>query len=312
MRSRPHPRCTESIAAVRLRRTEPRAAARRAAGQRAERPARGWTQSLQRLAATAGLSAGRLCGALLWGALLWGAVAFTTVEAEAADPERVLRIATEGAYPPFNYVDDDGALAGFDVDIAWALCAVIEVDCVLVAEPWNSIIDGLVEQRYDAIVASMSVTEERKRQVAFTDKYYSTPMRFVAKRDSFLRMEEVTEQAIGAQAETTSFDYLQDGHPFGENLHAFETMEEAYAALLAGEVAAVLTDSLVAWDFLKSDPGQAFSFVGDPIYTDTEIAIAVRKEDEALRQDINRAITLLIIDGTYQEINQKYFPFSIY
>lgn len=250
-----------------------------------------------------------VCGALISGALICGAV---VAEAEAAESERVLRIATEGAYPPFNYLDDDGALAGFDVDIAWALCAVIEVDCVLVAEPWNTIIDGLVEQRYDAIVASMSVTEERKQQVAFTDKYYSTPMRFVAKRDNFLRMEEVEGQPLGAQAETTSFDYLQDGQPFGENLHAFETMEEAYAALLAGEVAAVLTDSLVAWDFLKSDPGQAFSFVGEPIYTDTEIAIAVRKEDEELRQDINRAITLLIIEGTYQDINQKYFPFSIY
>ena len=236
--------------------------------------------------------------------------------AEAAEEGRVegsvLRIATEGAYPPFNYLDETGALGGFDVDFTWALCAVMEVRCELVAEPWNTIIDGLVEQRYDAIVASMSVTEERKRQVAFTDKYYSTPMRFVAKRDSFVGTTDVKGRSVGAQAETTSFDYLKDGYPFGQSLHAFETMEEAYAALLTGEVEAVLTDSLVAWDFLKSEAGQAFSFVGDPIYTDTEIAIAVRKEDEDLRQSINRAITLLIIDGTYQEINQKYFPFSIY
>ncbi|WP_162906585.1 transporter substrate-binding domain-containing protein [Algihabitans albus] len=232
--------------------------------------------------------------------------------AETSEDVRVLRIATEGAYPPFNYVDESGDLGGFDVDFTWALCAVMEVECILVAEPWNSIIDGLVENRYDAIVASMSVTEERKSRVAFTDKYYSTPMRFVAKRDSFVGKTEVKGRAVGAQAETTSFDYLKDGYPFGQGLYAFETMEEAYAALLTGEVEAVLTDSLVAWDFLKSEPGQAFSFVGDPIYTDTEIAIAVRKGDEDLRQSINRAITLLIINGTYQEINQKYFPFSIY
>ena len=244
------------------------------------------------------------------------AASLFSTPAEAAEERRVegsvLRIATEGAYPPFNYLDETGALGGFDVDFTWALCAVMDVRCELVAEPWNTIIDGLVEQRYDAIVASMSVTEERKRQVAFTDKYYSTPMRFVAKRDSFVGTTDVKGRAVGAQAETTSFDYLKDGYPFGQSLHAFETMEEAYAALLTGEVEAVLTDSLVAWDFLKSEAGQAFSFVGDPIYTDTEIAIAVRKEDEDLRQSINRAITLLIIDGTYQEINQKYFPFSIY
>lgn len=250
--------------------------------------------------------------AVLYLAALVVAVAASHAPARAAEDGRVLRIATEGAYPPFNYVDETGELGGFDVDFTWALCAVMEVQCELVAEPWNTIIDGLVDQRYDAIVASMSVTEERKRWVAFTDKYYSTPMRFVAKRDSFVGMNDVAGRAVGAQAETTSFDYLKDGYPFGQSLYAFETMEEAYAALLTGEVEAVLTDSLVAWDFLKSEAGQAFSFVGDPIYTDTEIAIAVRQEDEDLRQSINRAITLLIINGTYQEINQKYFPFSIY
>ena len=186
------------------------------------------------------------------------------------------------------------------------------LECVLVAEPWDSIIDGLVAERYDAIVASMSVTDERRTRVAFTDKYYSTPMRFVARRDGLSDAEDLTGRAIGAQAETTSHDYLLKGHPYGRDIHAYPTMEDAYASLLAGRIDAVLTDSLVAWDFLKSDAGQPFSFVGDPIYTDTEIAIAVRKEDERLRRRFNKAIAILINDGTYQRINQKYFPFSIY
>jgi polar amino acid transport system substrate-binding protein len=223
-----------------------------------------------------------------------------------------LRVATEGAYPPFNYLDENGELAGFDVDYARALCTVMKVRCELVAEPWGSIIDGLVERRYDVIVASMSVTEERKRRVAFTDKYYSTPMRFVARKADGDRLATLHGRTIGAQAETTAMAYLIDGFPFGRDLRPYETMEEAYAALLAGKVEAVLTDSLVAWDFLKSPAGRVFSFVGEPIYTDTEVAIAVRKDAETLRRRLNRAIALTIIDGTYQRINQKYFPFSIY
>jgi len=232
--------------------------------------------------------------------------------APATAGDGVLRIATEGAYPPFNFRNEAGELTGFDVDFARALCDTMNTRCELQAEPWDSIIAGLLEQRYDAIVASMSVTEARKQKVAFTDKYYSTPMRFVARRGAFTSSDQLQGGVLGAQAETTSYAFLTNGDPYGARVHAFATMEEAYAGLLAGEVDAVLTDSLVAWDFLKSDAGQPFSFVGDPIYTDTEIAIAVRKEDEALRRRFNKAIALLIIDGTYQRINQKYFPFSIY
>ena len=231
--------------------------------------------------------------------------------AARAEPP-TLRVATEGAYPPFNYRDETGNLAGFDVDYAKALCVVMKVRCELVAEPWGTIIDGLVERRYDVIVASMSVTQERKRRVAFTDKYYSTPMRFVARKADSDRLATLTDRTIGAQAETTAIAYLTQGFPFGHDLRPYATMEEAYAALLAGEVEAVLTDSLVAWDFLKSPAGQPFSFVGEPIYTDTEVAIAVRKDAEKLRRRLNRAIALTIIDGTYRRINQKYFPFSIY
>ena len=102
----------------------------------------------------------------------------------AADAPQKVRIATEGAYPPFNFKAPDGSLQGFDVDIANAVCAEAHLDCTIVAQDWDGIIPGLLAKKYDAIVASMAVTEERKKKVAFTNKYYNTPPSWIAPKDS--------------------------------------------------------------------------------------------------------------------------------
>ena len=95
-----------------------------------------------------------------------------------------IRIATEGAYPPFNFVDADGTLKGFDVDIANALCEEMKAKCTLVANDWDGMIPGLQAGKFDAVIASMSITEDRLKQIDFTNKYYSTPLAIAVAKDS--------------------------------------------------------------------------------------------------------------------------------
>lgn len=116
---------------------------------------------------------------------------------QAAD----LRVGVEGAYPPFSWKEPDGTLKGFDIDIAHAICAEMNRECVLVEQDWDGMIPALLAKKFDAIIASMSITEERKKRVDFSDKYYNTPAKFVAKKGAGLEitMEGLKGKRIGLQ-----------------------------------------------------------------------------------------------------------------
>ena len=134
-------------------------------------------------------------------------------DADAGLPA-TLRIGTEGYYPPFNYIDESGELKGFDIDIALALCTQMEVECEFVAQDWDGIIPALLAKKYDAIVASMSITDERKRVVSFTDKYYSNQVRFVAGKGGGFDPGFLSGKNIGAQRATIAASWLEEnaGH----------------------------------------------------------------------------------------------------
>lgn len=242
---------------------------------------------------------------------------------EVAAPDmakKKVTIATEGAYAPFNFVDANGKLQGFDVDIANALCEKMQAECTIVAQDWDGIIPGLLAKKYDAIVASMSITEERKQKVDFTQKYYNTPARFIAKKGSGIdpeKKETMQGKTIGVQVSTIHENFAKKNWGDVAEIKSYDTQDNANLDLANGRLDLVMADS-VALDegFLKTDLGKEFEFVGpgynDPVIHGEGAGIAVRKEDTELRDALNKAIAEIRKDGTYQKIQSKYFTYDVY
>lgn len=233
----------------------------------------------------------------------------------AASAQEKLKIGTEGAYPPFNSMTADGKLVGFDVDVATALCAQMKVECEFVTQDWDGIIPALKGGKFDAIVASMTITDERKQQVDFTNKYYTTPLALVALKDSTLTSPEpdaLKGKTVGAQASTTQSIYAEDHYAkAGADVKLYPTQDEAMADLTNGRLDAVVSDKFVLVDWMKTTGQDCCKLIGDLKGTESLTGIAVRKGDP-LREKLNAAIDAIVSDGTYAKINAKYFDFDIY
>lgn len=238
------------------------------------------------------------------------ALALAAGAANAQDKMQ-LKIGTEGAYPPFNNMTADGKLVGFDIDIARALCAEMNAECEFVTQDWDGIIPALQAGRFDAIIASMSITEERQKQVDFTDKYYSNTLNFVAPKESDFSPDSVDGASIGVQESTISAAFAEENYPDAD-VRAYPTQLEAYADMETGRVDAVLADFGVQYEWLESDDGTCCEFKGEAVSSDDQIGIAVRKGESALVEKFNAAIQAIRENGKYAEINEKYFPFDVY
>ncbi|MCP4756837.1 MAG: ABC transporter substrate-binding protein [Proteobacteria bacterium] len=232
---------------------------------------------------------------------------------------KLVRIGVEGAYPPFSSITPDGKLEGFDIDMANALCDAMGVKCKLIPQDWDGIIPALLAKKYDAIIASMSITEERKKKVLFSDKYYNTPAKFVAKKGVVKEFSKdvVKGKKVGVQRATIHDNYLTDNYGKDVDIKRYGTQDEAYLDMTAGRLDFLLADSIALSDgFLKTDKGKDFEFVG-PDLTDRKwfgdgAGIAMRKSDTDLAEMFNKAIKKIRTDGTYKKIQDKYFEFNVY
>ena len=225
-----------------------------------------------------------------------------------------LKIGTEGAYPPFNLIDASGQVGGFDVEVAQALCAKLQAECEVVTSDWDGIIPALNARKFDFLMASMSITEERQQAVDFTAPYYTNKLQFIAPKGADFKTDEASlkGKVIGAQRATIAGTWLEDNLGDVVDIKLYDTQENAYLDLTSGRLDGVLADTFVNWEWLKSDAGKGFEFKGEPVFDNDKIGIAVRKGDDALRNKLNEAIKAIVADGTYKQINDKYFPFSIY
>ncbi|WAC27096.1 ABC transporter substrate-binding protein [Ancylobacter sp. SL191] len=241
------------------------------------------------------------------------------MDAASAKEWKTVRIGTEGAYPPFNYIENN-ELKGFDIDIAKALCAKMKVTCTFVAQDWDGIIPALLAGKYDAIVASMSITEERQKQIAFSKKYYKTPATFAVPKDSKITDTSpaaLKGKVLGAQASTIHSNYLEDVYgKAGAEVKLYGKQDEANLDLASGRLDGILADKVVLMEWLATKDGACCKFTGaeytDPKYFGEGVGVGIRKDDPELVAMFNKAIEEIRADGTYKTINDKYFPFSVY
>ena len=235
--------------------------------------------------------------------------------AQAAD----LKVAIDPTYEPFTYKTPDGKPTGFDVDIANAVCAEIKRKCVFVEQVWDSMIPGLQARKYDVIVSSLSMTEERKRVIDFSDRYYKTPSAIVVKKGTaYTGPASLKGKRIGVLKGSTQEKWaLGELKPAGVNIIPYEAQDQVYLDINAGRLDGTVADKVeVHGGFLRKPEGKDYGYVGadqyETKYYGDGIGIALRKNQGDLKKQINEAIKTIRSNGTYNTIAKKYFDFDPY
>lgn len=228
-----------------------------------------------------------------------------------------IRIGVEGNYPPFSQVAPDGTLSGFDIDIANALCAQMKADCTLVQQEWDGMIPALAANKFDMIVASMTISDERKEKVDFSDPYYDVPSRFVAAEGAFqgYSPEELSGKTIIVLRNSPRAKYLEANY-LDSRILAVDKEPAVYLELAAGRGDIAFGSSVVSAEaFLKQPEGKGFAQVGETLTltggVDGGVGIAMRKGDEALKTRVNEALAAIMADGSYARMAGQYFDFDI-
>ena len=238
---------------------------------------------------------------------------------ERPDTSRItlIRFLTEIDYPPFNYAGPDGNPAGFNVDLARMICEELKIACTVQMRRFDTLIEGLAENRGDAVMASLAVTPEARRRVDFTDPYYRTPARFVTRRDSPLddvRPEQLEGKEVAVVGGTAHEAYLKT--LFTEaDLRVYATPQLAREALKRGDVDLLFGDgiSLAFW-LNGTDSAGCCVFRGGPFvegrYFGEGIWIAVKRGNDTLRQAFNWALFRIWEKGRFSDLWLRYFPVS--
>lgn len=221
-------------------------------------------------------------------------------------------------YPPFASLDASGKWVGWEVEVIEAVCAAASLDCVITPVAWDGIIPSLTGQQIDAIMASMSITEERQKTIDFSDPYYNTPAVIVADKsmDIAPTPESLAGKIVGIQASTIHQAYANAYFGDAAEIRVYQTQDEANQDLVAGRIDATQADSIAMADFVGSDNGACCEIKGavanDESILGRGVGAGVRKGDDALREKLNAGIAAILADGTHAEITSRYFSTSIY
>jgi len=220
-----------------------------------------------------------------------------------------IKIATESSYKPFSYTDADGKLIGYEIELVDALCAQMKAECEVISQDWDGLIPGLNAQKFDAAIAGMSITPERKEVVDFSDPYFHSGIILIGKKGDDLSVESLTGLPIASQRSTVASQYLQDEHADAD-IKLYDTQDNAYLDLTSGRVRGMMSDKVTGIDWLKTDAGKGYEVKGEEISTnDDAMGIAFRKGDPLIAK-FNAALDELKDNGTYDQITGSYFGTS--
>jgi len=244
------------------------------------------------------------------------AVAALTLASNVALADLKIGIAAE-PYPPFAEKAPDGNWQGWEIEFIDAVCTAMEEECELVPVAWDGIIPALLSERFDAIMASMSITEERMKTIDFSNKYYNTPPVIVAAKSADISGDPASldGKIVGVQVSTIHANYADAYFADSADIKSYATFDEHNQDLFAGRVDAVVADGLALQDFLKSDQGGDFEIkaeLSDVAIFGPGVGAGVRKGDTELAEKINAAIDTIRADGTYDKFSADYFDFNIF
>lgn len=227
----------------------------------------------------------------------------------ASDTPLNIKIATESSYKPFSYTDADGKLIGYEIELVDALCAQMKAECEVISQDWDGLIPGLNAQKFDAAIAGMSITPERKEVVEFSDPYFHTGIILIGKKGDDVNVDGLKGLPIASQRSTVASQYLQEKHA-DSDIKLYDTQDNAYLDLTSGRVRAMMSDKVTGIDWLKTEVGKDYEVKGQEISTsDDAMGIAFRKGDPLVAK-FNKALAELKENGTYDQITGSYFGTS--
>ncbi len=210
----------------------------------------------------------------------------------------VVRLGTEGAYPPWNFINDAGEVDGFERELGDELCTRAELTCEWVTNEWDSIIPNLVSGNFDAIIAGMSITSERDDVIDFTQPYTPPdPSTYAALSDDV----DVAGGIIAAQTGTIQAGYVAES---GATLVEFASPDETVAAVMNGEADAVLADDSFIQTSIQANPD--LKVVGDPVALGGGVGMGLRESDSELKMKFDTAIQSMKDDGSLNELIAKW------
>lgn len=238
--------------------------------------------------------------------LILAALAVATLTS-ASQAQETVRIATEGAYAPWNFVNEAGELAGYEIDLGNAICEKAGLTCEIISNDWDSIIPNLLAGNYDVIMAGMSITDERLQTIDFTQNYFPPdPSKFVAMAGTGIDPSALEGKRIGVQGGTIQAAYAEENFASNNTVVSFGTADQAMADLAAGNLDTILADGAYLEPVVNASSG-SIEFVGEDVMIGNGVGAGLRKDEAELKTKFDDALTALKADGTVDKLIAQYF-----